>query len=245
VKLSPLFFRRVHKWIGLILGLQFVIWTISGAVMAVLDMDTVSGGPRPPGVEAKAPPQPGNAWPTVQRVLGSEPITHVAMRPMLDRHVYEVGTDNGTRLFDAESGHLVSVDAVVARRVAEAAYVGSGKIKATELITKRTFAIREHALPAWRIDFADDDNSSFYVSQATGKLLERRNDTWRLWDFVWMLHNMDYVDRKSFNHPLIILVGFGVFWLAITGFYLLLNTKWRPDLRRLTRLRTPADLDPN
>jgi hypothetical protein len=50
-----------------------------------------------------------------------------------------------------------------------------------------------------------------------------------------MLHNMDYVDRKSFNHPLIVIVGFGVFWLAITGFYLLFITKWRPDLRRLRR----------
>ena len=233
MKISPLFFRRVHKWIGLILGLQFVIWTISGAVMAVLDMDTVSGGPRPPAVEAKALPQPGNAWPAVQRALGSAPITTVMIRPMLDRHVYEVGTGDGTRLFDAQSGRPVSVDAVVARRVAEAAYVGGGKVKATELVTNPTLAIREHALPAWRIDFADDDNSSFYVSQATGKLLERRNDTWRLWDFVWMLHNMDYVDRKSFNHPLIVVVGFGVFWLAITGFYLLFNTKWRPDLRRL------------
>jgi hypothetical protein len=235
VKVSPLFFRRVHKWIGLILGLQFVIWTVSGAIMAVLDMETVSGGPRPPAVEAKALPQPGNAWPIVQRALGSEPITTVSVRQMLDRHVYEVGTGDGTRLFDAQNGQAVAIDASLAQRVAEAAYVGGGKVEATELVTNPTFAIREHALPAWRIDFADSDNSSFYVSSATGKLLERRNDTWRLWDFVWMLHNMDYVDRKSFNHPLIIIVGFGVLWLAITGFYLLFNTKWKPDLRRLRR----------
>ena len=241
MRLSPLFFRRVHKWIGLLLGLQFVIWTISGAVMAVVDMEAVSGGPRREAVKAEALPQPGNAWPTVQRALGSEPITTVAIRQLLDRHVYEVGTGYGTRLFDAQNGQAVWVDEPMARRVAEAAYVGGGNVEAIELVTKPTFAIREHALPAWRIDFADSDNSSFYVSPATGKLLERRNDTWRLWDFVWMLHNMDYVDRKSFNHPLIILVGFGVFWLAITGFYLLFNTKWRPDLRRLTRLRTRAD----
>ena len=237
MRLSPLFFRRVHKWIGLILGLQFVIWTISGAVMAVLDMETVSGGPRPTAVEARALPQPGNAWPVVQAALGSEAITTVTIRQMLDRHVYEVGTGAGTRLFDAQSGQAVVVDASMARRVAEAAYVGGGKVEATELVTKPTFAIREHGLPVWRIDFADADNSSYYVSQASGTLLERRNDTWRLWDFVWMLHNMDYLDRKSFNHPLIVIVGFGVFWLAITGFYLLFKTKWKPDIRRLRRVR--------
>ena len=241
MRLSPLFFRRVHKWIGLVLGLQFVILTASGAIMALLDMETVSGGPRPQAVKSEVLPQPGSAWPTVQRALGSEPITTVSLRSMLDRHVYEVGTGGGTRLFDAQNGQVVSVDAVMARRVAEAAYVGDGSVEAIELVTEPTFAIREHALPAWRIDFADSDNSSFYVSPATGKLLERRNDTWRLWDFVWMLHNMDYVDRKSFNHPLIILVGFGVLWLAITGFYLLFKTKWKPDLRRLARFRTRAE----
>ena len=97
-------------------------------------------------------------------------------------------------------------------------------------------AVRTHKLPIWRVDFADEANSSFYVSGESGKLLERRNDTWRIWDFVWMLHNMDYVNRTSFNHPLIVVLAFGIIWLAITGFWLLFRTKWKPDLRRLGRL---------
>lgn len=43
-----------------------------------------------------------------------------------------------------------------------------------------TLAVRDHALPIWRIDFADQANSSFYVSGTTSALLERRNDNWRL-----------------------------------------------------------------
>src|SRR3546814_5888438 len=34
IRLTPLFFRRIHKWVGLILGLQFLLWALSGAVMA-------------------------------------------------------------------------------------------------------------------------------------------------------------------------------------------------------------------
>ena len=83
------------------------------------------------------------------------------------------------------------------------------------------------------MDFGDRQNNSYYVSAATGVLLEGRNDTWRLWDFFWMLRNMDYVNRTSFNHPLIIMVGFAAVWLSITGFYLLLRTSWRSDFRRL------------
>ena len=61
----------------------------------------------------------------------------------------------------------------------------------------------------WRVDFADAENSSAYVSLDTARFLVMRGDTWRTWDFFWMLHNMDYINRKSFNHPLIIFVAFG------------------------------------
>ena len=36
IRLTPLFFRRIHKWVGLILGLQFLLWALSGSVMALL-----------------------------------------------------------------------------------------------------------------------------------------------------------------------------------------------------------------
>ena len=32
----------------------------------------------------------------------------------------------------------------------------------------------------------------------------RRNDRWRVFDFFWMLHVMDYRERENFNHPLLI-----------------------------------------
>ncbi|MXO76119.1 hypothetical protein GRI40_12940 [Altererythrobacter aerius] len=239
MRLSPLFFRRVHKWIGLILGLQFVIWTISGAVMAVLDMNAVAGGPPPPRTEAIGLPASSGGWPVVQRTLGTASITSLTVRPLLNDHVFEIVTPAGTRLFDVRTGTSVQVDAALARRLAEASYTGSAAIRNVELLSEPTLAIREHEGPAWRVDFADESNSSFYISQATGRLIERRNDTWRIWDFVWMLHNMDYVNRTSFNHPLIITVGFGIGWLAITGFYLLFKTSWRPEARLLARLRQP------
>jgi len=232
---TSLLFRRIHKWVGLILGLQFVIWTISGAMMAVLDMETVAGGPRPPAQAVAPVPAGSAAWPQVQRSLGMSPVTSLAVRPLLDRHVLEVGTDRGTRLFDAVSGQPLVVDESVARRVAQAAYAGTGRISRVALVRDRTLAIREHDVPAWQVDFADGENSSFYISESTGKLLERRNDTWRLWDFFWMLHNMDYANRTSFNHPLIVLVGFGIVWLAVTGFWLLFTTTWRPERRSLER----------
>ena len=98
---------------------------------------------------------------------------------------------------------------------------------------------REHAAPMWRVDLGDAEHSSIYVSATTGRHLVTRGDTWRTWDFFWMLHNMDYASRTSFNHPLIILVAFGVLWLSGTGFYLLFKSFRKSDFRWLRR-RKPA-----
>ena len=235
MRISSLLLRRVHEWIGLIIGLQFVIWTGSGAMMALLDTETVAGGPRPARAAMPQMPASGAGWQRVRQTIGAVPVTGVSVRPLLDRQVMEVRSGEGVRIFDAATGAPIAVDAAVARRVAEANYVGAGPVRRVSSLNEISLAVREHALPIWRVDFADEQNSSFYVSGATGALLERRNDTWRTWDFFWMLHNMDYVNRTSFNHPLIVGLAFGIIWLAITGFWLLFRTAWKPDLRLLRR----------
>ncbi len=231
------FFRRVHKWVGLLLGLQFLLWTISGTAMALLDHEQVSGGHKPPAAEPPPIPASVAAWPRIVDSLGDLQIEAVALRPLLNRQVYEVGTGEAVLLFDAATGNPVQVSAVLARQVAEAEYEGGGRVSRVTRLGELSLAVRNHELPIWRVDFEDGRNSSFYVSGTTGKLLERRNDTWRLWDFFWMLHNMDYLNRTSFNHPLIVTVGFGALWLSITGVYLLFKTSWKAEVRWLRRRR--------
>jgi uncharacterized iron-regulated membrane protein len=233
VRVPSLLLRRIHKWIGLIIGIQLVLWTLSGAVMSMLDHETVAGGPAA-AAPATAPPS-SSGWSEVQRQLAGRKVSGVAVRPLLGRHVYAVSADGGSLLFDAESGRPVVVDAVLAERVARAAHGGDAAVSGVAALEELELAVREHQLPIWCVDFADEANSSFYVSGRDGRLLERRNDSWRTWDFFWMLHNMDYAERTSFNHPLIVLVGFAAMWLAITGFWLLFRTAWRPDLRALRR----------
>jgi hypothetical protein len=234
VRLPPLLLRRIHKWIGLILGLQFLLWAISGTAMALLDMEEVAGGPA--AAPAASSLAPSRAWPEVRRALGGRPVTAMAVRPLLNGHVLEIGTPAGVRLFDSVTGRAVKVDAHLARRIAEASHGGRSTVRSVAPLDELTLAVREHQLPIWRVDFADERHSSFYVSGTTGELLERRNDSWRLWDFFWMLHNMDYANRASFNHPLIVAVTFGILWLTITGAWLLFKTCWRAERRLLRRL---------
>ncbi|MBO9696851.1 MAG: PepSY domain-containing protein [Sphingopyxis sp.] len=235
LRLSPLLFRRIHKWVGLILGLQFLLWALSGSVMALLDKDKVGGHG---GGMSHSHPLPGGAYASLAALPRGEPVTGVVLRDLGARPVYEVHSAKGTRLVDATTGEDIRVDQDMARDVA--AMMNEAPVRKISVIARPNLESRDFEGAMWRIDFADAENSSAYVSLDTARFLVMRGDTWRTWDFFWMLHNMDYLNRKSFNHPLIILVGFGALWLSGTGFYLLFKSFGRADFRWLRRRRPVA-----
>ncbi|WP_338503196.1 PepSY domain-containing protein [Sphingomonas kaistensis] len=229
--IKSIWLRRIHKWVGLFIGIQFLLWAISGTAMALLDMEEVAGGDR---AEQSTPSLRATpvAWPRVQQALAGEAVAEVSLQPSPWGQNLLVTNANGqARLFNAATGLPVQIGDREARLVAASAHPQRAAVTRVALLTELTLAVREHELPIWQVDFRDDRLSSYYVSGTTGAVLERRNDTWRWWDFFWMLHNMDYADRSSFNHPLIISVGIAMAWLAVTGFWLLFRTMWRHDLR--------------
>ena len=62
--------RRIHKWVGLVIGVQVLLWAVSGAMMAVVDMDEVAGGQArsQPAFAERAAARDG--WEDVGRQLG-------------------------------------------------------------------------------------------------------------------------------------------------------------------------------
>lgn len=244
MSVPSIWLRRIHKWVGLVIGLQFLVWAVSGTAMALLDMDEVAGGEM---AEQGAAPLPatGTAWPLIQSALAGETVTNIRIRQLPDGAAIAAATPKGTRLFDARTGDPIAIDRNRVVAIAAAAHPSQAPITGAEPLEELTLAVREHQLPIWRVDFRDDANSSYYVSGSTGELLERRNDSWRWWDFFWMLHNMDYSKRTSFNHPLIIMVGFAMTWIAVTGFWLLFRTMWRHDISSLKRVAARTAQLPN
>ena len=54
---SPLFLfmRKLHKWLGLVIGLQLLIWLLSGLLMSVIDQGVAGGGDSRVGEGPNAP----------------------------------------------------------------------------------------------------------------------------------------------------------------------------------------------
>lgn len=225
--------RTLHKWFGLILGLQFLIWALSGAVMALIDHDKVAGEHAiRPAARLTTVPAPAPLA-TVQAAAGA-PIVKLELKPLLDRWVYQATTPGGLRLLDAATAQPFVVDAALARTLATARYTGSAPVESVTLIEASTHETRKLARPVWRVAYADAGNTALFVSRATGEVLGAKTDSSRLWDIAWMLHIMDYSARESFNHPLIVTVASGVTWLALSGLILLFRSFRAADVRWLT-----------
>jgi uncharacterized iron-regulated membrane protein len=215
--------RWLHKWFGLILGLQFLLWAVSGATMALLDHHEVSAEHAIlPVAQVRAPAAP-LPLAAVQERVGA-PVLLLQLKPLFDSYVYEITTPSGVQLLDAVRGTPIPIDAAKAKSL----YRGDEPVRTVTRVDRPTLETRDFALPVWRVEFTDKDRTTLLVSAATGEILGAKNDTWRLWDIAWMLHIMDYDDRQSFNHPLIITMAIGGAWLALSGLILLFRA-FRPS----------------
>lgn len=228
--------RKIHRWIGLLIGIQLVLWMASGSVMSLLDSKKVHGD------EFRAPRTAQPAWPAAamapDRVLAqtSLPVLSISSGWLLDRPVYRLQREKETVLVDARDARPVTLDAAVAQRVAVASYKGPGTPGATELVP-RSLETRTQDGPVWRVPFSDDASTTVYVSQL-GEVLWHRNWSWRVYDFFWMLHIMDYFERTNFNSPLIIATAVGGLWLSLSGVWLLGNSfRWSDFVPRALRKR--------
>lgn len=123
-------------------------------------------------------------------------------------------------------------------QAARAAYVGTAPVTSVSLLTRDSVGphheFREQPLPAWAVRFGDDEGATAYVPADLGQVLRIRNDRWRAFDFLWMLHTMDYAGRDDFNN--LALRAFSLLGLVTVGSGFVLFALTSPTLRRRTAM---------
>lgn len=202
--------RRTHKWLALIVAVQAAIWSVSGLYMTAVHIDIIHGDHFVRKVESVPLTATGLVSPlTAARAAGG---SSARLSSFLDRPVYIVGADHGDRLVDARSGkQLPPPSKVEIRKVAELRFAGPEKLARLSLITEIPGEIRGREPPLWRADFSGWNKPTLYFSPSTGELVSRRHELWRIFDFVWMLHIMDYDERENVNNWLLR----GTTWLMV------------------------------
>ena len=213
--------RKTHKWLGLFVGLQVVIWSLTGVYMTAVHIDIIHGDHLIRPAPARTADISGLLDPLA--VAAANKASAVQLAWVRNQPAYVVAGDLGEKLVDARSGApLAPPSEAEIRGIAKTTYTGREAILSAALITQIPGEIRGRKPPLWRVEFDHWNKPTLYLSPTTGELVTRRHELWRVFDFVWMLHIMDYQTRDNVNNTLLRVFTWGALLMVLSGAWLLL-----------------------
>lgn len=225
--------RQAHQGLGLLVGIQVFLWISGGFVMSALPLGKVRGEDRI-AARAATPVDPAENLVSpgaIARQEGWAGLDRAELFTWQGQPVYRLSHGDQNLLADARSGNpLPPLSEQQARQVALDDYQGPGNLAGVSRQTEPESEIRGRDLPLWRVEFDDGRRTTLYVSPLSGDVVARRNNIWRVYDFFWMLHIMDYGGRDNFNHPLLIVAAVTAWVLATSGIWLVVT--WLGRRRR-------------
>ncbi len=231
-------YRTWHRWLALTIGIQILLWMISGAYFSWVDIDNVRGAleaNRRHTTLADSPYAP--LGPIIaQSELGS--IDRIDVRH-IDGGIWYLLRDTGSgdreRYSAATGAAHFPLEEGEALRIAKDDFNGEGDATDIAYFTESPGSEYRGPLPVYRVIFDNTKNTRLYVDAHTGEITARRNTLWRIFDWLWMLHIMDYDTRDNFNNPLLRGVSVAGIGVVLSGalVYFVGLTRRRQNRRKL------------
>ena len=214
-------------WLGWLVGLPMLFWTVSGLVMVARPIEEVRGEhliakPRPISV----------AGPLVAPQVEGLPVLAITLEPRADGPRWEIDfADGESRLADPASGRLLPrLGAADASKELVARYTGPAKVAEVTRVDAGSPPLElRRAMNGWRVRM--DDGTHFYIDGGSGEIVARRTRWWRIYDFMWGLHIMDLQGREDTNNPWVVSFGILSLGMVLLAFALLPLTIRRKNAR--------------
>jgi hypothetical protein len=226
-----LFIRRPHRYLSIVLGIQFFLWTVGGLYFRWSNIHEIHGD-----LDRKQPPYLSASNPLISPTVALEnnyikadsfhsiQLVSILEKPYYDIR-YFISNHLKTILVDASTGiKKPPIGKDEAIRIAAQSFNKAAAVKSVNFIktVSEHSEYREKPLPAWKITFDYPGNTNVYVSADLGKVETFRNSKWRIFDFLWMLPTMDYKGRDNINNWVLRVFSiFGLITIA-SGFALFL-----------------------
>ena len=197
-------FAKWHIWLGWLVGVPILMWTVTGLIMVVKPIEEVRGNHLRTEVEERMlPPDTDIA---IRLPDGSgKAVKSVATAMQGDRAITTLTYADGAIDRFAEDGTQLSpLTDVEARLIVAERIVGGDRVVSVTRFDAADvpFDFRR-PVDVWQV--ALEDGTHVYVGRHTGAIESVRTRWWRVFDFVWGLHIMDLQTREDTSHPILIL----------------------------------------
>ncbi|MFK5959305.1 MAG: hypothetical protein QM495_10630 [Lutibacter sp.] len=238
--------RKAHRYLGVFIGIQFLFWTLGGLYFSWNNMDDVHG--------ETLLKQEKKYFPFVDFSIIQKGIDSLEMEVTIDsvhslnlveafgkplvQFRYFKNNELKIQLIEAETGKL------------REAFTGQECLELAELQLKEPIPIlkakflekhttnahheyREKPLPAYAFTLDHPTKTTIYVSTELGQITSVRNNNWRRFDFLWMLHTMDYTTRDHITNWVLRIFSILGISTIFSGFYLFYITS--PSIKKFRK----------
>jgi len=208
--------RLFHKYLSLVISIQLLLWTVSGIYFAFNKIELVRGEQYL--IEHKVSKL------DLKEVESSFSGKNVNFVRRLDEWIIKVETDSGFSYTDLQGQNLDELNEEEVREVVR---------QSTKLIPLMVQRIdkpeiraefRGRNLPIFKVATSTTDNINVYVDAFTGEVTAIRSDSWRIWDFLWGAHIIDYSERENINNFLIKILSILALLSSLSGIVLFFKT---------------------
>lgn len=225
------FFRKAHRWLGLLMAIQICAWMVSGLYFAWSPIETIRGEHLVAQAATFSPRSfdefitPGQAWQVASMALTGPVDVETLTVVLVDSKPWyrfrgSAGGERFTRQVSAVDGEMMPMlEAQTAQRLALNSLAVEAEVASVTWVDQASAGseYRGRQLPLWRVSFAEPVALNVYVDAQTGDVVARRTTRWRIFDFLWMLHIMDFSERDDFNTPLLQIAAALGLLLALSG----------------------------
>jgi hypothetical protein len=217
-------FARWHIWLGWLVGVPLLLWTISGVAMVARPIEEVRGEHlRVNRVEALPL---GNPAPVLNQMGGTPTVKEVRSFVQRGQPVTLVTRlDGSVERWDAMRGtRLQPIDELEARAAVRAAIKGGNEVVSVRATAAEAPPIDfRKPVSAWQV--ALRDGTYVYVNRDSGEIEAVRTRWWRIYDFLWGIHIMDLKTREDSHNPFVIAFGLLALFGALLGCVLLFRRR--------------------
>ncbi len=235
---------RLHKWIALLVGLQIFIWVGTGIYFSLFPIEEIRGNHKK--TEWTVQPFDTDRIIPLHKAVentGTKSVKSAELGHMMGRPVWrlvvpdEAHGDHGKIItVDGRSGRVLSpIAKPLAIQIAKSDYAGDGVFSSIEYLNKTPSEAGGGAGPIWAAQFNDKEKTTLYIDPNAAKVTKSRSTRWRLFDFFFKLHVMDYDDGEDFDSLHLKVISMIAMLVVLSGFTLLFIRLRRMFLTRRAR----------
>ena len=188
------FIRNFHRYLSIFVSIQLLLWTISGIYFAYNKIELIRGEQYrlPKDIEYR-----------IFDRLGSSVIET---------------TQDGKKSYKSypEGNAITPLTKEEALKIT-AQKTTLNPIEATLVNELYPGAEYRGSLPVYKVKTNSKDSINVYIGYMTGDISSIRSDSWRIWDFLWSLHIMDYRERDNINNILLKILSVLALVTSISG----------------------------